>query len=65
MTEFTNRWQQNRSNESTSQKIKDAVNPQTDLRKKLVETDRSLNSQISKLDKTVAKMTEKEKSLFN
>ncbi|MHB1868585.1 MAG: Snf7 family protein, partial [Nitrososphaerales archaeon] len=47
------------------QKIKDAVNPQTDLRKKLVETDRSLNSQISKLDKTVAKMTEKEKSLFN
>ena len=65
MTEFTNRWQQNRSNESTSQKIKDAVNPQTDLRKKLVETDRSLNSQISKLDKTVTKMTEKEKSLFN
>ena len=65
MTEFTNRWQQNRSNESTTQKIKDAVNPQTDLRKKLVETDRSLNSQISKLDKTVAKMTEKEKSLFN
>jgi len=65
LTEFTNRWQQNRSNESTSQKIKDAVNPQTDLRKKLVETDRSLNSQISKLDKTVAKMTEKEKSLFN
>ena len=65
MTEFTNRWQQNRSNESTSQKIKDAVNPQTDLRKKLVETDRSLNSQISKLDETVAKMTEKEKSLFN
>jgi len=65
LTEFTNRWQQNRSNESTTQKIKDAVNPQTDLRKKLVETDRSLNSQISKLDKTVAKMTEKEKSLFN
>ena len=65
MTEFTNRWQQSRSEESTSQRIKDAVNPQTDLRKKLVETDRSLNSQISKLDKTVAKMTEKEKGLFN
>ncbi len=30
-----------------------------------METDRSLNSQISKLDKTITKMGEKEKSLFN
>ena len=65
MTEFTNRWQQNRSSETTAERIKQAVNPQTDLRKKLVETDRSLNSQITKLDKTMAKMTEKEKTLFN
>jgi division protein CdvB (Snf7/Vps24/ESCRT-III family) len=65
LTEFTDKWQQNRSGESTSQRIKEAVNPETDLKKKLVDTDRSLNSQISKLDKTVAKMTEKEKSLFN
>jgi len=46
-------------------KIKDAMNPQGDLRKKLVDTDRSLTSQISKLDKTVIKMGEKEKVLFN
>jgi division protein CdvB (Snf7/Vps24/ESCRT-III family) len=65
MTEFTNRWQQNRSGESAGQRIKEAINPQTDLKKKLVDTDRSLDSQISKLDKTMAKMTEKEKSLFN
>jgi division protein CdvB (Snf7/Vps24/ESCRT-III family) len=45
--------------------IKNAVNPETDLRKKLVETDRSLTAQIAKLDKTIARMTEKEKSLFN
>jgi division protein CdvB (Snf7/Vps24/ESCRT-III family) len=65
LTEFTDKWQQNRNGESTAQRIKEAVNPQTDLRNKLVETDRSLGSQISKLDKTIAKMTEKEKSLFN
>ncbi|MGA2874584.1 MAG: Snf7 family protein [Nitrososphaerales archaeon] len=65
MTEFTDKWQQNRNGESAGQRIKEAVNPPTDLKKKLVETDRSLNSQISKLDKTLAKMTEKEKSLFN
>jgi len=46
-------------------KIKDAVNPAGDLRKKLVDTDRSLTSQISKLDKTLTKMGEKEKVLFN
>jgi division protein CdvB (Snf7/Vps24/ESCRT-III family) len=65
LTEFTDKWQQNRNGESTAQRIKEAVNPQTDLKRKLVDTDRSLNSQISKLDKTIAKMTEKEKSLFN
>ena len=46
-------------------KIKDAVNPAGDLRKKLVDTDRSLTSQIGKLDKTLTKMGEKEKGLFN
>ncbi|MGI0092087.1 MAG: Snf7 family protein [Nitrososphaerales archaeon] len=65
MAEFSNRWQASRGEESAAQRIKEAVNPQRDLRKKLVETDRSLNSQISKLDKTMAKMTEKEKALFN
>jgi division protein CdvB (Snf7/Vps24/ESCRT-III family) len=65
LTEFTDRWQQKRNSETTADRIKHTINPETDLRKKLVETDRSLNSQISKLDKTVAKMTEKEKSLFN
>jgi division protein CdvB (Snf7/Vps24/ESCRT-III family) len=65
LTEFTNRWQQSRSTETTSDRIRQAVNPETDLRKKLVETDRSLNGQITKLDKTIAKMTEKEKTLFN
>lgn len=64
MTEFTAKWQQSR-NESTTQKLRESINPPGDLRKKLVETDRSLNSQISKLNKTLAKMTEKEKSLFN
>ena len=64
-TNFSDRWQQNSDRETTSQKIKSAVNPETDLRKKLVETDRSLTGQISKLDKTIARMTEKEKVLFN
>lgn len=41
------------------------MNPPTDLRKRLVETDRSLNTQITNLNRSLAKMTEKEKSLFN
>jgi division protein CdvB (Snf7/Vps24/ESCRT-III family) len=62
---FSGKWQNNPDKESTSQKIKNVVNPESDLRKKLVETDRSLTSQIAKLDKTIARMMEKEKSLFN
>ncbi len=65
MTEFTDRWQMNRDKENVQSKLKDAMNPPGDLRKKLVDTDRSLTSQISKLDKTITKMTEKEKVLFN
>jgi division protein CdvB (Snf7/Vps24/ESCRT-III family) len=65
LTQFTDRWQANRDKETVPTKIKDAMNPQGDLRKKLVDTDRSLTSQISKLDKTVTKMGEKEKVLFN
>ena len=45
--------------------IKDAMNPAGDLRRRLVDTDRSLTAQIGKLDKTLTKMTEKEKVLFN
>jgi len=45
--------------------IKDAMNPPGDLRRRLVDTDRSLTAQIGKLDKTLTKMTEKEKVLFN
>jgi division protein CdvB (Snf7/Vps24/ESCRT-III family) len=65
LTEFTDRWQTNRDKENVPSKLKDAMNPPGDLRKKLVDTDRSLTSQISKLDKTITKMTEKEKVLFN
>ncbi len=65
MTEFTDKWQMNRDKETVPKIIKDAMNPPGDLRKKLVDTDRSLTSQISKLDKTLTKMTEKEKVLFN
>ncbi|MDG6904440.1 MAG: Snf7 family protein [Nitrososphaerota archaeon] len=65
MTEFTSKWQENRSGESSSQRIKEALNPQRDLKKRLVDTDRSLNSQIANLDKTLARMSEKEKALFN
>jgi division protein CdvB (Snf7/Vps24/ESCRT-III family) len=65
LTEFTDRWQVNRDRANVQNKIKDAVNPAGDLRKKLVDTDRSLTSQISKLDKTLTKMGEKEKVLFN
>jgi len=65
LTEFTDRWQVNRNGENAKSKIKDAVNPAGDLRKKLVETDRSLTSQISKFEKTLTKMGEKEKVLFN
>lgn len=64
-SDFSERWRTNSDRQTTSQKIKSAVNPETDLRKKLVETDRSLTSQISKLDKTITKMNEKETVLFN
>lgn len=64
MAEFSDRWQQ-ASKESFSSKIKTSINPPGNLRKKLVDTERSLNSQITKLDKNLVKMTEKEKSLFN
>jgi division protein CdvB (Snf7/Vps24/ESCRT-III family) len=64
LTEFSDKWQSSRGQVGASQRIREAINPERDLRKKLVETDRSLNSQISKLDKTMAKMTEKEKVLF-
>jgi division protein CdvB (Snf7/Vps24/ESCRT-III family) len=65
LTEFADRWQTNRDKDNVPKKLKDAMNPPGDLRKKLVDTDRSLTAQISKLDKTVTKMAEKEKVLFN
>jgi division protein CdvB (Snf7/Vps24/ESCRT-III family) len=64
-TNFSNRWQTDRSSEPVSTRIKNTVAPQGDLRKKLALTERSLTSQISKLDKTIAKMGEKEKNLFS
>ena len=65
MTEFTDKWQTNRDKVTVPSMIKDAMNPPGDLRKRLVDTDRSLTVQISKLDKTITKMSEKEKVLFN
>ncbi|HYB04248.1 MAG TPA: Snf7 family protein [Nitrososphaerales archaeon] len=65
MTEFTDRWETNRDKETVPKMIKDAMNPAGDLRRRLVDTDRSLTAQIGKLDKTLTKMTEKEKVLFN
>lgn len=65
LSQFSDKWQVDRSKEPTSQKIKNAVAPQGDLRKKLVETERSLNGQITKLDKNLTRMKEKEKTLFN
>ena len=64
-TNFANRWQTDKSQEPVSTRIKEAVAPQGDLKKKLTETERSLTSQISKLDKTIAKMNVKEKNLFS
>jgi division protein CdvB (Snf7/Vps24/ESCRT-III family) len=61
---FSGKWQADRSKEPFSSRVKSTVNPPTDLRKKLNETDRSLSSQIVKLDKSIAKMEEKEKKLF-
>lgn len=64
MAEFSNRWERS-SKESVSQKIKSSMNPPGDLRKKLVDTDRSLTNQITRLDKNLLRMAEKERSLFN
>jgi division protein CdvB (Snf7/Vps24/ESCRT-III family) len=61
---FSGKWQADRGHESTSERIKNTVAPQGDLKKKLNQTERALTSQISKLDKTIAKMNEKEKGLF-
>ena len=65
MTEFSDKWQTNRDKQTVPGMIREAMSPPGDLRRKLVDTDRSLTSQISKLDKTITKMTEKEKVLFN
>ena len=62
---FSGKWQQDRSKESFSTRVKEAVAPQGELKKKLAETDRALNSQIVKLDRSIAKMTQKEKTLFS
>jgi division protein CdvB (Snf7/Vps24/ESCRT-III family) len=64
-TNFSDKWQTDRSREPVSTRIKEAVAPQGDLRKKLTSTERALTSQITKLDKTIAKMGEKEKNLFS
>lgn len=48
-----------------SSRIKEAVAPQADLKKKINNTERALGAQITKLDRTLARMTEKEKSLFS
>jgi division protein CdvB (Snf7/Vps24/ESCRT-III family) len=62
--DFSGKWQQDRNKESTSQKIKETVAPQGNLRKKLTETDRSIQVQITRLDKSTASMQEKERHLF-
>ena len=62
--QFSDKWQTQRGGETTSERIRNTINPPSDLRKKLVDTDRSLTSQISKLDKNLVKMNEKEKVLF-
>jgi division protein CdvB (Snf7/Vps24/ESCRT-III family) len=61
---FVGKWQTDRDRESVSDKIKNTVAPQGDLKKKLNETERALGSQISKLGKTITKMNEKEQRLF-
>lgn len=61
---FTGKWQTERK-EPVSEKIKNSVAPQVDLKKRLVDTERALGSQIAKLDRTIVKMNEKEKSLFS
>ncbi len=61
---FPNKWQADRSKEPVAQRIKQTISPPGDLKRKLSETDRALGSQITKLDKTLAKMGTKEKSLF-
>jgi len=61
---FDARWQDDPNRETTPQKVKSAFNPPGNLRKKLVETDRALQGQIGKLEKSLARMSQKEKSLF-
>lgn len=61
---FTGKWQTDRSKEPFSTRVKNAVVQPSDLRKKLNDTDRALSAQIVKLDKSIAKMEEKEKKLF-
>ncbi len=61
---FVDKWQTNRDKESVSTTIKNIVAPQGDLKKKLNYTDKALASQISKLDKSITKMNEKERKLF-
>ncbi len=61
---FNAKWQTDRNKESTSQRIKETVTPPGNLRQKLTETDRSIQGQIAKLDKSTASMQEKERHLF-
>lgn len=62
---FAGKWEADRSKETLSSKIKDTVAPQGDLKKKLNETERALGAQIVKLDRSIARMNEKEKNLFS
>ena len=64
VSNFKDKWETDRSRESAGQRIKEAVAPPGNLRKKLTETDHSLHMQITKLDRTMASMAEKEKRLF-
>jgi len=61
---FGDKWQTDRNKESSTEKVRNTFNPPGNLRKKLVDTDRALQGQIVKLDKNLAKMSEKEKALF-
>ncbi len=61
---FDERWRAHPDREKVSQKLKNTFNPPGNLRKKLVETDRALQGQVVRLEKSLTQMSQKEKTLF-
>jgi len=64
MSSFDKKWASQRK-EPLSVRVKEAIRPQADLRSRLEQARRAINSQITKLDSKANRLKEKDKAIFN